>query len=489
MSLGLWLTASESTRNGRVPVQWGSTPAVVGPDDNADSLLMEVAGSLRLFGGLSALLEAIRRLFAGRTFAGRTAYRERPNLSLEHLQPLIAVAPVPAAALLLARNGREVVVRSPGELRSVLGDIPVSGADVTAKRVAELGRCGIDTLRDLWRLPAEDLGRRFGRELLEYLDRLTGERPEPVVRMEAIPRFRQRLALPADTRDSGMILLAAEKLLAGACRFLERHAAAAEEVVFDLWHVHRGRGERDRSRIRLVAARAARRPDHFLAQLETRLERLGRDGAASGAQGGGRQRRKSGLVMMPRTVEAVSIRVDRVLPYRHDSQDLFQRRQDGQPEWEQLVDLLTARLGREQVCRLHPVADHRPERATDRQWAGESPAEFPGAVSCHRLPTRPLWLLESPRPIRRDPIRRDPIRRDPIRRDLLEGVRAAVDEVPEVERIEAGWWERGDVRRDYMTATLDRGALGWVFRDLRAVAGSGGHSGNAGNWHLHGLFG
>ena len=385
----------------------------------------------------------------------------------------------------------------------MLGEVAVSGADITAKQVAELGRCGLDTLRDLWRLPQEDLGRRFGRELLEYLDRLLGVQPEPATRAAVTPRFRQRLTLPMDTRDSGMILLAAERLLAAACRFLERHAAATEEVVFDLWHVHRGRGERGRNRICIITARAGRRPDHFLAQLETRLERMGSAGAkgAPGRSGSRpRQHQKSRLVRMPETVEAISIRVDRMLPYQQDSQDLFQYRQDDQsgarqPDWSQLMDLLTARLGREQVCRLRPVADHRPERATHRQWAGEAAAgssgvdssgvDAPGAVHCPQLPTRPLWLLESPRPIQRDPIRRDPIQRGPVQQGLLEGSDQAAEDVLEVERIEAGWWERGDVRRDYMTAPVGRGALGWIFRDLGPVTGSG----MSDHWYLHGLFG
>ncbi|HJS39615.1 MAG TPA: DNA polymerase Y family protein, partial [Burkholderiales bacterium] len=42
------------------------------------------------------------------------------------------------------------------------------------------------------------------------------------------------------------------------------------------------------------------------------------------------------------------------------------------------------------------------------------------------------------------------------------------------ERIESGWWDGGDVRRDYYVAECE-GALGWIFR---ACDG----------WFLHGLF-
>ena len=46
------------------------------------------------------------------------------------------------------------------------------------------------------------------------------------------------------------------------------------------------------------------------------------------------------------------------------------------------------------------------------------------------------------------------------------------------ERIESGWWDGGDVARDYFVAeTADR-TLVWVYRERRAPGG----------WFLHGLF-
>lgn len=519
VSLGFWETASAAIRGRRNPRR-----VVSGPDDNADTLLMEVSGSLRLFGGLEPLLAGVRALFAGHP---SRAANTGPADAFQ--QPLLAVAPTPAAALLLARNGRESVIRDPADLRSGLGELAVAGADIDARLAADLGRCGLGTLRDLWRLPAADLGRRFGSALPDYLARLTGEHPEAMVRREIAPRFRRRMTLPADTRDSGMILLAAEKLLAVACRFLARHAAAAEEMIFDLWHVDRGRGERGRTRLAITAARAGRHPGHFLPQLETRLEALGRSAERARP---GRGKRAGGVIAMPAAVEAVSIRVDRVLPCVRDSQDLFQRRQDDQPDWDGLMDLLTARLGREGVYRLAPAADHRPERAARIRRAVAMPAgaartgaaaealsRDDGMTACLlALPPRPLWLLPRPRPL-----------------DGSDLSRVASASTDENERIEAGWWDRADVRRDYRVAPLgfaggeshggglgdglgdglDGGAargrpdewiaMGWIYRDHASCPGPHqagprqagprqagpcqAGSSPTGNYYLHGLFG
>ena len=46
------------------------------------------------------------------------------------------------------------------------------------------------------------------------------------------------------------------------------------------------------------------------------------------------------------------------------------------------------------------------------------------------------------------------------------------------ERIETGWWDGKDIRRDYYIARSLSGVRWWVFQDCR-------HS----TWYLHGLFG
>jgi protein ImuB len=47
------------------------------------------------------------------------------------------------------------------------------------------------------------------------------------------------------------------------------------------------------------------------------------------------------------------------------------------------------------------------------------------------------------------------------------------------ERIESGWWDGGDLQRDYYIARDSSGARLWIFRE-RA---------DAHRWFLHGIFG
>ena len=57
--------------------------------------------------------------------------------------------------------------------------------------------------------------------------------------------------------------------------------------------------------------------------------------------------------------------------------------------------------------------------------------------------------------------------------------RAPLQLVAGPERIESGWWDGGDVRRDYYVAHTPRGLRLWVYRAREP----------GGGWWLHGVFG
>jgi protein ImuB len=125
-----------------------------------------------------------------------------------------------------------------------------------------------------------------------------------------------------------------------------------------------------------------------------------------------------------------------------------------------LIERLRARLGEACVFGIAPVADHRPECATQcASSVGGSDLVWPA---------RPFWLLAAPEPLRE--IAGRPHRCGPLK--LIAGP----------ERIESGWWSReegvGDLRRDYFIATTADARRVWVFRELRPPGG----------WFLHGWF-
>ena len=98
------------------------------------------------------------------------------------------------------------------------------------------------------------------------------------------------------------------------------------------------------------------------------------------------------------------------------------------------------------------VEDHRPECGTLRtnQAAPIASADVPKAIGA----ARPTFLLAEPQIIPPP--------------SLPEGT--------VFERIESGWWDGQDVRRDYTTLDID-GSRAWVFREVATQT-----------WHLHGWW-
>jgi protein ImuB len=95
------------------------------------------------------------------------------------------------------------------------------------------------------------------------------------------------------------------------------------------------------------------------------------------------------------------------------------------------------------------VDEHRPEKAWKKSFPEikEEPAD--------NWPQRPLWLLETPKPVTTNL--------------QFEG---------DAERIETGWWDSNDVRRDYFVGKDRHGTRYWVFRDR----------GKQDSLFIHGIF-
>ena len=180
---------------------------------------------------------------------------------------------------------------------------------------------------------------------------------------------------------------------------------------------------------------------------------------------------------LPAPVCSVSLRIDQIRPWQRRSEDLLERAMGRsgpeQQDWDQLMDVLCARLGNNQVYGVLPREDHRPERAWMRQPLTED-RRMRKTVEAQGqsidLPGRPCWLLGKPHKIAADQ-----------RITILERV---------VERIESGWWDGCDARRDYYRAVTRSGGRCWVYKKIESIRGDSTVSpGNDIDYYLHGLYG
>jgi protein ImuB len=375
----------------------------------ADSaLLLEVGSCLRLFGGLDVLRELVAHGLAEQGIAAR-----------------IAVAATPQAAVWLAEGV--------GDDLDALIITDLSWPPGVAEK---LTRFGLRRLGELRRLTFSSLARRIGKPAATMLARAYGEMPDPRLDFVFPLRFDEAIELPEAVENAPALLFAARRLTAALAGWLNVRQAGLRECRLDL--VHR----RGATPLPLRFAEATRDGNRFERVLRERLDRL----------------------QLTAPVERLRLVVESIELLPGSSGGLFD--EGGAKEgMAALVERLRARLGEERVFGIAPVAEHRPECATE-------------CATCHApvgnsviapVPPRPFWLLAQPESLAE--IGGRPHRRGPL--TLLAGP----------ERIESGWWDQaegvGDVRRDYFIALTRDQCWAWVFRELKTPGG----------WFLHGWFG
>ncbi|MFO1324676.1 MAG: DNA polymerase Y family protein [Burkholderiales bacterium] len=382
-----------------------------------DAVVADIGGSLRLFGGLPRL---VARIVHGAHALGYAAE--------------LGIAPTPGAALLLARTGRTQPVTDRAQLPAVLAPIPLAHVDMPDATRATLREAGVTTFGDAAALPRDGLARRFGADLTATLDRTLGRTPDPRASFVPPPRFASRLELPAPVHDVEALGFGVQRLVLEFAGWLAARGLGAVRLTLVLAHERhvRQRGT-PATDVPFALGAPARLPAHLLSVLRERLARIA----------------------LPAPVEAVTLACDETAPLPGRNLGLLPG-DDADAVEVPLLDRLRARLGDDALVRLVAHAEHRPELAM-RDAKGARPGALPPDAP------RPLWLLPEPQPLAH----------------AMETKPWVLRDGPE--RIESGWWDGGDVRRDYFVATAPDGATAWIYRDHR-------YGIDDGEWFLHGLF-
>jgi protein ImuB len=371
------------------------------------ALLLEIGGSLSLFGGLERLQAQVHDELQGLGYGIATA-----------------VAPTPLAALWLARHqGDAVVVEHKRALTQVLAAIPLARLELDRGLQKSLRGMGLRVLGDLLRLPRDGLARRLGKDLLQDLDRALGRLPDPRTPFVPPACFHEQLALPAEVEEVEALLFAVQRLVSGLAGRLQGCGGGVQQLELRLMHRH----QRVTS-VSINLAAPARDGARMLALVRERLEH-------------------SSLVA---PVLEVALLAERILPFAESNRDLFARRGEQEEDWTALLERLHARLGEEAVRGLYAVAEHRPERA----WCDDVPGQ---TRTVPRFAPRPIWLLPVPLPLEA--------------RGNRPHFHGALELEPGRERIESGWWDGNDVARDYFVARNPHGVRLWLFRELRGSRG------------------
>jgi protein ImuB len=461
-----------------------------------DALLIEVGASLRLFGGWPALERRLRRELAAIGYA-----------------PAIAVAPLPAAACVLAAQHDGFFADQREPLLTALGCVPIADSGLDSEAISLLYNVGARSLRDAFALPRPELARRIGPSSLAVLDRLRGIDHEILPLYEPPDRFEHRIELDDRVEAWPPLLFPLRRLCGELALFLAARDGGVQRCDLVLDHE-----DKPSTRVTIELQTPQREARTLYELVRSRLERI----------------------VLTAPVCGIALIATDLPEFRPRHQDLFEPQREQGLEWPELAERLRAHLGDDAVRRLAAAADHRPERAwcfmtgnpaipeapprsgnatltpalsrqreRGRNGADANVAPLPlageaapqarvrvvhEAATAETLPRsgnptltpavreaalrertalprqrergrsdasfdirpRPLWLLRRAVPLRGGPPQ------------ILAGP----------ERIESGWWDGGDTRRDYYIVQTREGQRAWAF--LMAGTSDG--------WMLHGWF-
>jgi len=402
------------------------TPEVTFLDE--DSILLDVSASLRLFGGPTKLCQLVRS-----------------SVSRLGFSVIIGAAPTANGAWLMAHARR--IKKRPLLRRCIqmevlhrrLDALPYSvlpAARIYSEWLDGIGATNLEAIR---RLPRTGLLRRTSKVLVSAIDRAYGHEPEMFQWIRPPDVFSAHVETFDRIEHAEALMVGATGLILQMIGWLCAQQLAVTTFTLSLEH-ERGRAAVAPTQLEISLAEPAWKEPHLLRLLKERLA-------------------KTEL-----SAPVIGLRLDakQLQPMQPQTDQLFPEPGGTPADFNRLMDLLSARLGEENVLMLAMSSDHRPEACNI--WVPAVSKQKRSSELGETL-ERPAWIL--PKPIAlivRD--NRPLYGVGPLR--IIQGP----------ERVEAGWWDNQFVARDYFVAQGQSGECYWIYLERE----------HNGRWYLHGLY-
>lgn len=398
-----------------------------------DSVVAEVSGSARLFGGMETLHVLI-------------------EAGAEELGAHVAWAPTGMSALALVRlaSSNRPCDGFGAPLAKMLDPLPLEALTAVGLQQPTLARVGCRTLGDVRNLPRGGLSRRFDKSLLLALDQAYGLRPEVYEWLTVPEAFHARLELMSRVDTAPALLFGARRLLIQMAGWLAARRMGATAFTLRWCHdVMRAKDAGTGGELTVRTAQPTQNVEHFAQLLAEHLAK----------------------VQLAAPAGDIELLATEVLPIVEESRSLIPETLRKGASTDLALERIQARLGDTSVRRPVLSADHRLEWM--QSWQCKQSARKKSDAP-YELPL-PTWVLDEPlRLIERD---NRPYYQGPLQ--LLLGP----------DRIEGGWWHRSgegedarplNVQRDYWLALSPHAGVLWVFQQRLARDQTA--------WFLHGHF-
>ena len=406
--------------------------------EGGDTLIVDVTGCERLFGGDENLLS-----------------RAIDGLSLQGFAARGAIADTVGGAWALAHAHPEpAIISKTGRIVADLIPLPVWSLRIDPQTVKALAAVGVETVASLLHLPRSSLVSRFGEALLERIDQALGDRSEVLTPHRSQPVLTSRTLFGASTTRIDVLREAIHRAVGRLCEKLSRQVVGVRQVFVTFYcpEVVTEQGTETRT-VTLPASlsQPTRSAKHLGSLLVGLLDTL----------------------RLPAPADSIMVWARQVDPLDDWQDELFGTDSEDARELGDLVDRLAVRLGPHAVVKPVTLSEHQPERAFRYvSLVGSAIDNRQSPVVSARGP-RPLRLSQRPVEIAATSI----VPEGPPIAFRLQGTQHAVTHSVGPERVETGWWRGPHVRRDYYRVTTETGRRLWLFRQR-----------DTGRWFLHGWF-
>lgn len=439
----------------------GFTPHVALVDE---AVLMDVTGSLRLFGGLAQLMQALEK-------------RMNEFMASHQIQARITRAQGVNSLVALGRL-RHQAEKPKG--RGRVADLPLHTLTDARPHLDVLERIGCRCWGDLLSLPQGGMARRFGAGLLQALDRALGNAPDDYPWLTLPEHFEEKLELNALVTQAPALMAGVAVLLARLQAWLlgRQSGLCALKLI---WHLDKRRDVAPTGELEVRTAQPAQDLRHVSRLIAEHLAQQ----------------------VLPAPAHSLTLRA-LVTESLTDAAAataslLMEERRQGDSVVE-LVERLSARLGDEKVQAWEARNDHRPEQM--QRWVSAKEVFFNAAhktrkslkSASRRTDTAasgktealyPTWLL--PEPLKLQTMGNSPVYQGKLTRlagpQRLEAAEWLLAEGSTARQ--TGLCARPWALRDYFVYRSQQGSLLWIYSER---LGAAPQQTRQRAWYLHGFF-
>jgi protein ImuB len=444
------------------------TPRVTLVDE---AVLMDVTGSLRLFGGLAKLMERLSQQVS--------AFFESNRL-------LADVNRVQGATSLIALGRLRLAGSSTDKLPKRVADLPMHTLSAARPHLGVLERTGCRTWDDLLKLPRDGVARRFGAALLEALDRARGSVPDNYDWLTLPEQFNEKIELDALVINAPALMAGADRLLVNLQAWLIGRQSGISALKLT-WHLDKRRGVEPTGELDIRTANPAQDLRHVARLVSEHLAQQ----------------------QLPAPVHSLTLQslvTEKLIDSAAATGSLLMEARQQGDSAVKLIERLSARLGDANVLAWQPLADHRPElmqrwvsarsvmpsaiksvathagitSAGSKKYIKNSSETRPANLSTTRTEALyPTWLLP-------DPVQLATFGNSPVYQGKLQRLAGP-------QRLEATGWlmksceaDKPPAIRDYFIYRSQQGALLWIYSERLVITSAASVQPRA--WYLHGFF-